>query len=319
MNKEPVVLTPAANEVLGDYAKIERAIEFIRRSASDQPSLAEVAAAVHSSEFHLQRLFSRWAGVSPKRFLQVLTIEFAKERLQESADLLSASLDAGLSSPSRLHDLFVTIEAMTPGEFKNGGSGIEIRHGVRPSPLGTVFVAGTERGICRLEFVESGPSEEAALARLKKEWPAAKLRQDDLLAEHVVDALFTPRSAEAGTRGARAASPEPLAIGNTVVPAKAFHLLVRGTNLQVQVWRALLRIPAGAQVSYQQLARAVGYPQAVRAVASAVGANPVGFLIPCHRVLRNNGALGGYRWGEARKLAARVWESREFLAEGQNV
>jgi AraC family transcriptional regulator of adaptative response/methylated-DNA-[protein]-cysteine methyltransferase len=188
-----------------------------------------------------------------------------------------------------LHDLFVTIEAMSPGEFKNGGSGIEIRHGVHPSPLGTVFVAGTVRGICRLEFVEGEAGVQAAVGRLKRDWPAAEFLEDDSLATDVVEPLFARTSA---------------------VPMPAFHLLVRGTNLQVQVWRALLRIPAGAHVSYQQLARAIGYPQAVRAVASAVGANPVGFLIPCHRVLRNNGALGGYRWGEARKLAARVWESR---------
>jgi AraC family transcriptional regulator of adaptative response/methylated-DNA-[protein]-cysteine methyltransferase len=270
-----------------DYRRIARAIEFVRSQAGSQPTLAQVAAAIGLSPFHLQRLFSRWAGISPKRFLQALTVEHAKARLRERADVLTTALDVGLSSPGRLHDLFVALEAMTPGEYKEHGAGLVIRHGFGPTPLGTCFVAWTDRGICALEFADS-PADRAEIAdRLRREWPQAR-HQEDRSAVKTLSRIFA--------RDPRAAQP--------------LSVLVRGTNFQVQVWRALLDIPRGTATTYFGVARQLGRPTAHRAVAGAVAANRVGILIPCHRVLRHDGQLGGYRWGETRKLAALLWENR---------
>jgi AraC family transcriptional regulator of adaptative response/methylated-DNA-[protein]-cysteine methyltransferase len=271
-----------------DYRRIARAIDFIRSQAGSQPSLAEVAAAIGLSPFHLQRLFSRWAGISPKRFLQALTVEHAKARLRDRADVLTATLDVGLSSPGRLHDLFVALEAMTPGEYKERGAGLAIRHGFGPTPLGTCFVASTGRGICALEFADS-PSDRAEItSRFQREWSQARRQEDPGAAAATLARVFA--------RGSR--------------PAQPLSVLVRGTNFQIQVWRALLEIPRGTATTYLGVARQIGRPTATRAVAGAVAANRVGILIPCHRVLRHDGRLGGYRWGETRKLAALLWESR---------
>lgn len=267
-----------------DYRRVEAAIAFLDRELPQQPELAEVAAAVGLSPFHFQRLFRRWAGVSPKRFLQLLTVEHAKALLEEDASVLDAALDSGLSGPGRLHDHFVTLEAVTPGEFKRRGEGLEIAWGVHPSPFGPVFVAATGRGLCQAAFLgfDGDPSEEEA--RLARSWSAATLRRDDDATGSWAARLF-----DHGT-------------GRT-------PLLVQGTNFQVQVWRALLRIPEGRVASYGQIARVVGRPRAARAVGAAVGANPVAVMIPCHRVIRGLGAAGGYRWGEHRKRALLGWEA----------
>jgi AraC family transcriptional regulator of adaptative response/methylated-DNA-[protein]-cysteine methyltransferase len=271
-----------------DYRRIARAIEFIRSQVGSQPSLEQVAAAIGLSPFHLQRLFSRWAGISPKRFLQALTVEHAKARLRDRADVLTATLDVGLSSPGRLHDLFVALEAMTPGEYKQRGAGLVIRHGFGPTPLGTCFVAWTDRGICALEFADAPSDRAEIINRFQREWPEARREEDRTAAAETLARVFA--------REPRAAQP--------------LSVLVRGTNFQVQVWRALLEIPRGTATTYLGVARQVGRPTAHRAVAGAVAANRIGILIPCHRVLRHDGQLGGYRWGETRKLAALLLENR---------
>jgi AraC family transcriptional regulator of adaptative response/methylated-DNA-[protein]-cysteine methyltransferase len=268
-----------------DYARIACAIDFLRREAHRQPTLAEVAAAVHLSEFHFQRIFSRWAGVSPKRFLQLLTLSEAKRHLAASADLLSASLDAGLSSPGRLHDLFVAMEAVTPGEFKTGGADLVLRYGFQLTPFGECLIASTLRGVCFLEFLTDKTHEEM-LVQLAKAWPGARAEEDLPGSAALVSRIFSRH----------AANGPPL------------NLLVKGTNFQTKVWRALLNIPSGRLVSYAQVAAWVGQPGAARAVGSAIGANPIAWLIPCHRVLRGNGELGGYAWGETRKIACLAWE-----------
>lgn len=264
-----------------DYDRIEKAIRFIQEHAADQPSLDAVAEHVGLSPCHFQRLFKRWAGVSPKRFLQYLTVERAKELLRASSPVLDAAHEVGLSGPGRLHDLFVSVEAVTPGEFKAFGEGLEIRYGFHSSPFGLCLAALTRRGLCALRFVEEG-ARGPAVAELRKDWKGAELLEDPESTGAVVERIFS----RAGTCAQR-----PL------------RLLLRGTNFQLRVWEALLRIPEGALVSYRALAGAVGRPKATRAVANAVGANPVAYLIPCHRVLRSSGELGGYRWGTARKGA----------------
>ena len=269
-----------------DYARVARAIEFIQSRAEGQPSLAEIAEAIGVSEFHCQRLFSRWAGISPKRFLQVLTLEHAKALLRGEADVLSASYEAGLSGPGRLHDLFVTLEAVTPGEFKAAGSGVSIGYGFHPTPLGDAFIASTERGVCALEFADRLEEREEALERLRKNWPSARIERDQAATGRLAERVF-----------GKGGSPERLSV------------LVRGTNFQVQVWRALLTVAAGSAVTYAEVARKIGNPRAVRAVGSAVGANPVAWLIPCHRVILSSGALGNYRGGPTRKAAALIYES----------
>lgn len=282
----PKSLLPSpARRTTDDYARIARVIEFLRTGAPAQPDLATIATAAGLSPFHLQRLFTRWTGLSPKQFLQTLAAGHAKTRLRASADVLSASWDAGLSGPGRLHDLFVTLEAVTPGEFKRQGAGVRMGYGFHPTPFGECFIATTVRGVCGLEFV-AGRARGEILDRFRAQWPGAELAESAAATAGVVRRIF----------GGRAGRGELL------------RVLVRGTNFQVQVWRALLRVPPGAVTSYGAVARAVGRPKAVRAVGTAVGANPVAFLIPCHRVLRGDGALGGYRWGETRKAACLLWE-----------
>lgn len=266
---------------MSDYERIARAIDYIVEHAGDGPTLAEIAADASLSPFHFQRLFSRWAGVSPKRFLQLVTVERAKRLLDAGRNsLLGTSEDLGLSSSSRLHDHFVTLEAMTPDEFRRGGSGLEIRYGEAGTPYGRAFFAATDRGLCALSFVDPEGGG-AALAELRQRWPFAAVREDRQMAGRLARRLFDAAAAEG----------RPLSV------------LVRGTNFQVAVWRALLAIPEGAVVAYGDIARQLGRPKAVRAVGSAVGANPCAFVIPCHRVIRDSGALGGYRWGLTRKQA----------------
>lgn len=262
------------------YQTIAAALCWLQAQGDAQPSLAELAARVGLSEFHLQRLFSRWAGVSPKRFLQHLARERARAALLGGADLLEASLAAGLSGPGRLHDLLVSCEAASPGEIRSGGAGLRIRWGRAATPFGPAFLGLSGRGLTKLSFLdEADPGAgQAALAELRRDWPAASLERDDAGAAALAERIF-----------AAYREPEPL------------PLFIKGTQFQLKVWEALLKIPEGRLVTYGRLARDIGQPGASRAVGSAVGANPVALLIPCHRVIRSSGVLGGYRWGETRK------------------
>ncbi|WP_420645208.1 bifunctional transcriptional activator/DNA repair enzyme AdaA [Candidatus Leptofilum sp.] len=273
-----------------DYGRIEAAIHYLEQNFQDQPSLAEIATHVGLSEYHFQRLFSRWAGTSPKRFLQFLTIQHAKKLLVASQSILDTTFEAGLSSPSRLHDLFVTHEAITPGEFKQKGAGLTIQYGFHDSPFGECLIALTERGICGLQFVMDG-DRAATLAELKVSWPQARFVADGAAARPFLNPIFN--LSEAGER-------------------PSLPLYLKGTNFQIQVWRALLKIPAGTAVSYGSVAHMIGNPKASRAVGTATSNNPIGYLIPCHRVIRRAGGLGHYRWGSSRKKAILGWEATRF-------
>jgi len=270
---------------------MEEAIRFLAANDLRQPSLAETARAVHLSEHHFQRMFRRWVGISPKRFLQALTIRRAKALLLASRSLLDAAFESGLSGPGRLHDLFVTFEAMTPGEYKRRGEGLALSYGFHPSPFGTCLLAATARGVCGLAFTASeggdGEGRDGAVESLRREFPRASLEERPSVTHPIAERIF------AGHRN-----------GTPPIP-----LSVRGTNFQIRVWEALLRIPEGCAISYEDLAARIGRRDAVRAVAGAVAANPVAWLIPCHRVLRKSGALGGYRWGTERKQAMLAWEA----------
>lgn len=271
------------------YETVARAIAYLRAHARQQPSLAEVADAVHLSEHHLQRVFAAWAGISPKRFLQYLSKEHARLALQASADVLQASLAAGLSGPGRLHDLMVSCEAMTPGEIKGGGIGVHLGWGCAATPFGQALAAWTPRGLCYLAFLDEDLG--ARSAELAAAWPAAQRERDDEAAQQWMARVF-PAGLQPGT-------PQP----------GRLHLLLRGTNFQLKVWEALLRLPAGQRVSYTQLAGLAGAPRAQRAVGSALAANQIAYLIPCHRVIRDSGDSGHYRWGSTRKDALLAWEA----------
>ncbi len=283
-----MIAEPMSSEATSaDYRRVERAVLFLEQHGDRQPSLDEVAEVMGLSPHHCHRLFARWAGTTPKRFLQFLTAEHAKRALRESRSVLDAAFEAGLSSPGRLHDLMVTLEAVSPGEFRTGGAGLVIRWGVHETPFGDCLVAATARGICALEFLAGRPAAEA-VEELAANWPAAELQRQPAATEPLVGRIFPAGAAS---------------------PSGAFHLLVRGTNFQLRVWQALLRIPAGAVTSYGDLARRLGKPGAARAVGGAVGRNPVSYLIPCHRVVREATGLGHYRWGAARKHALLAWEA----------
>jgi len=266
-----------------DYSRIAKAIAFVVAERPRHPALEDVAKAVGLSPFHLQRLFKRWAGVSPKQLMGYLTLDHAKAVMRGSASVLDASLDVGLSGPSRLHDLFVTYEAMTPGEYKEQGRDIEIRHGVTDTPFGRALILSTARGVCGLEFLDGAIEE--ALARARAEWPLSKFVRDTLAAETLARQMFA------------------------AVPSRSLQLLLRGTNFQVQVWAALMRIPPSAIVAYGDIATSLGQPTASRAVGTALARNPVGYLVPCHRVLRSTGLFKNYRWGAERRHAMLAWEA----------
>ena len=278
-----------------DYARVERAIRYVEANRLRQPDLAQIAASVHLSEYHFQRLFQRWAGISPKRFLQFLTKEDAKRRLRQSASVLEAALESGLSGSGRLHELLVECEAVTPGEVRRAGEGLEIRYGFHPSPFGECLLASTSRGICALRFVEGVESAHRAdtLKALAGEWPKARwIRDPD----------------RTGTLAGRALT-GLLPHGQYGQGNGPVRLHLRGTNFQLKVWEALLAVPQGAVTTYSALARAIGHPGAARPVGSAAGRNPIALLIPCHRVLRSVGGITGYRWGGPRKQAILAWEA----------
>jgi AraC family transcriptional regulator of adaptative response/methylated-DNA-[protein]-cysteine methyltransferase len=270
-----------------DYLRIEQAILYLENHYKDHPSLEEVAANIGLSEYHFQRLFTRWAGVSPKRFLQFLTKESAKRLLEQSENLLETAHQVGLSSLGRLHDLFVITEAVTPGEYKSRGAGVTIRYGIHPTPFGKCLIATTDRGICHLGFVQA--SEGGAIDNLVREWKEARMVEDCHATSPFIEPIFDLRFAAHGKK--------PLRV----------HL--RGTNFQLKVWEALLNVPAGAVTTYEGLAEQIGQPTAFRAVGTAVGHNPIAVLIPCHRVIRKVGDFGNYRYGALRKKALLAYES----------
>jgi AraC family transcriptional regulator, regulatory protein of adaptative response / methylated-DNA-[protein]-cysteine methyltransferase len=280
---------------MSDYERIAQAISFITSRVDRQPTLNEIAAHVHLSPFHFQRLFSRWAGVTPKRFLQVLTLERAKQLLSESMPLLEVSDSVGLSSGSRLYDHFVQLEAVTPGEYKTGGIGLTIEYAVHGTPFGDVFIAITPKGVCKLAFLRNDEIDEH-LADLSKTWPYAEIHANRQSTLEVIDTMFDREMKS--NREMRSNRP--------------LSLHVTGTNFQASVWKALLSIPPGTVASYSQVAAAIGHPSAARAVGLAVGANPVALLIPCHRVIRQSGKIGGYHWGETRKHAIHAWEAARY-------
>ncbi len=267
-----------------DAARVEQAIRYLDEHHRNQPSLDVVAHAVGLSPYHFQRLFKRWAGVSPKRFLQFLTIEHAKVVLAEGRSTLEAAWDAGLSGSGRLHDLFVAVEAATPGEFKEHGRGLTIRHGHADSPFGPVHIGLTERGVCGLTFAE-GTNDRRGLSSLRHRWGGARFEHDRCAAREIAGRIFSDQ------RNGQ------------------IRLELSGTNFQIKVWEALLRIPSGTLVSYGDVARSIGHPHAHRAVGTAVGQNPIAYLIPCHRVIKSTGAFGHYGGGATRKKVLLGWEA----------
>jgi AraC family transcriptional regulator of adaptative response/methylated-DNA-[protein]-cysteine methyltransferase len=281
--------TDALLQASEDYERIEKSIKFLETNFPSQPGLKEVAAHVGLSEFHFQRLFSRWVGISPKRFLQFLTKEYAKHLLEDSVNLLDVTYEAGLSSPGRLHDLFIKCEAVTPGEYKSKGEGLTIKYGFHPSPFGECLLATTERGICGFFFVKNRDRKDP-LSELRYFWKKADIVEDPHASRELVERIFNPSFADTSA---------PL------------HLILNGTNFQIKVWEALIKIPFGTVVSYEDVAIQVGIPGATRAVGSAVGKNPISFIIPCHRVIRKTADFGNYGGGTARKKAILGWEAAQ--------
>jgi AraC family transcriptional regulator of adaptative response/methylated-DNA-[protein]-cysteine methyltransferase len=276
-----------------NYQRIESAIQYLAAHFKNQPNLDEVAQAVHLSPFHFQRIFTEWAGITPKKFLQYLTTEHLKTKLTETRNLLEAADAAGLSSQSRVYDLFVNLEAVTPQEYKTNGAGLQITYGFHETPFGECLLAVTERGVCGLQFVMENNRAEA-VQWLHQQWSNAQLQENPRVTEPLARQIFYTRE------------PAPL------------RVLVKGTHFQVKVWQALLQIPMGEVASYQILAKKMDQPKALQAVGSAVGANPIGYLIPCHRVIKNEGLVGQYHWGSARKQAMLGWEMAQAEQRGSN-
>jgi len=276
-----------------DFRRIARAIRYIERNFREQPRLATIAASAQLSEFHFNRLFRRWAGVTPRQYLAFVTARAARASLSGTASVLEAAYAVGLSGPGRLHDLMVTLEAVTPGELKARGSGLDIRYGFTATPFGTALLASTGRGLCHLSFHDAG-SERAALTPLAQQWREARLTRDDARALETAQRIWcaTPTADLAPLR-----------------------LAVKGTNFQLKVWQALLEVAARGPTTYRKVAQAVGISGSERAVGNAVGRNPIAWLIPCHNVLRTDGSLGGYAWGEDRKRAMLAWGSRDIIRD----
>jgi AraC family transcriptional regulator, regulatory protein of adaptative response / methylated-DNA-[protein]-cysteine methyltransferase len=268
-----------------NYHRIEQAICFLEENFQKQPELDEVAEKVHLSPFHFQRIFTEWAGISPKRFLQFLTVKFLKGKLAESKNLMDAADSAGLSSQSRIYDLFTTLEAVTPQEYKEQGAGIRIHYGFHESPFGLALIGVTDRGICWLSFMQADEEPRTALENMKTHWHNSIFNEDDGLTGKFAGQIF-----------------------NHADIKQSLHVFVKGTNFQIKVWEALLKIPMGSVTTYQTIASHVKSPKAVQAVGSAVGSNHIAYLIPCHRVIRKDGILGEYRWSASRKKSIIGWE-----------
>lgn len=282
----------STSELSQHYRLIEQAIHYIEANVHRQPELEEIASAVGLSEYHFQRMFTRWAGISPKRFIQFLTKEHAKELLARSENLLETTHQVGLSSLGRLHNLFVTTEAVTPGEYKSRGAGLTIRYGLHSTPFGTCLIGTTERGICHLGFVQAG--EGRAIDNFVADWKQARMIEDYNITAPLIARIFPDVQPDPAFKE----QDQPLSL----------HL--RGTNFQIKVWEALLGIPIGSVTTYERIAAQIGNPNALRAVGTAVGHNPIACLIPCHRVIRKSGEIGNYRYGHVRKLALLA---REFV------
>jgi len=273
-----------------NFNRIAEAIEYLTQNFKEQPSLDEVARKVHLSPFHFQRLFSEWAGVSPKKFLQFLTVGYAKELLKEKgATLFDAAIETGLSGTSRLHDLFIKIEGMTPGEYKNGGAALSINYSYAESPFGNILVASTPKGICHMAFADD---EQLALQKLQRHFPNASYRQMvDLVQQNALHIFAHDWS-----------------------QLDQIKLHLKGTDFQLKVWETLLKIPVGGLCTYRSIAAKINNPNALRAVGSAIGQNPVAFIIPCHRVIQSAGTFGNYHWGPTRKTAMIGWEAARASA-----
>ena len=266
-----------------DYQRIEQSIKYIAENFKERPSLDEIAEQVHLSPDHFQKMFSAWAGVSPKKFMQFLSIDFLREKIHEVKSIDQAADLAGLSSQSRVYDLFVKIEAMTPAEYRNMGKGLIIYYGIHPTPFGECLIAKTDRGVCALAFL-SPETKEQELELFKKKWALATLVESLEETQSIVRQIFHQNK-----KG-------------------ELSLLLQGTNFQLKVWEALLNVPRGQLTTYGDIAERIDKPKAVRAVGTAVGRNPIAYLIPCHRVIRKEGKLGEYRWGSGRKKAIIGWE-----------
>jgi AraC family transcriptional regulator of adaptative response/methylated-DNA-[protein]-cysteine methyltransferase len=280
---------------MNDYERVASVIRYLDQHHTDQPDLSELARGAGLSPFHFHRLFSTWAGVTPKDFLQCLTLEHVKALLGEGRSVLDTALNVGLSGPGRLHDLCVTLEAASPGELKSGGAGTKISYGFANTPFGEALIAETTRGICHLSFV-NGQGRNAGQNLLSSQWPEAKLHRNDQRTEELSANIFTQPPQDK--------------------PRPRLRAFVRGTPFQVQVWRALLRVPTGSLTTYGRLSIAIDQPKAARAVGSAVGANPIAFVIPCHRVIRETGVFGHYHWDPIRKRAMIGWEMSTRLSQG---
>jgi AraC family transcriptional regulator of adaptative response/methylated-DNA-[protein]-cysteine methyltransferase len=275
------------NAALRDYDSVRRAIAFISERWRNQPTIEAMADASGCTADELHHLFRRWAGLTPKGFMQALTLDHAKGLLRDSASVLDAALDSGLSGPGRLHDLFVTHEAMSPGEWKNGGEGMTLRYGFHPSPFGTAVVIASERGLAGLAFADAG-EEPAALADMKRRWPRATYIEDYLGTAPLAQRIFDKKLWR---------------------PDQPLRVTLIGTDFEVRVWETLLKIPMGHAVCYSDIAKKIESPKASRAVGAAVGKNPISFVVPCHRALGKSGALTGYHWGITRKQAMIGWEA----------
>jgi AraC family transcriptional regulator, regulatory protein of adaptative response / methylated-DNA-[protein]-cysteine methyltransferase len=271
-----------------DYSRIEKAIYFIEQNIKNQPSIKQMADYVNLSEFHFERMFTKWAGTSPQRFMRFLTKEYAKNLLTKSNDILQTTLDLGLSSTSRLHDLFVTFEAMSPGEYKKKGLGLVINYGFHETPFGTCALFLTEKGILEMSFIENGTKIDE-IVRLKNEFPQAEFIENEAVTAEIITHVFE-----------YSANENPI------------HLLLRGTNFQIKVWEALLKINTGQLACYEDIATEIGQISAQRAVGSAIGANHIAYIIPCHRVIQKVGTSGNYRWGSVRKRAMIGWEASKM-------
>ncbi len=287
MNAQTAILQRDVTPVGNDYEVVRRAIEKISLDYRDQPSLEELAAAVGDTPTGLQKLFTRWAGLSPKGFLQAVTLDHARRLLDQGMPLLDAAFEVGMSGPGRLHDLFVTHEAMSPGDYKSRGKGLTIRYGYHLSPFGVALVMVTDRGLAGLAFCDQG-GERAALEDMTGRWPNATYVEDLSATTPYAGRIFEP---------SRWRADEPL------------RVVLIGTDFQVRVWEALLKIPMNRARTYSSIAAEIGNPTASRAVGAAVGANPVSFVVPCHRALGKSGALTGYHWGLTRKRAILGWEA----------
>jgi AraC family transcriptional regulator of adaptative response/methylated-DNA-[protein]-cysteine methyltransferase len=270
-----------------DYDVVRRAIAHIRSNFRDQPDIDTIAEAVSVTPTELHHLFRRWAGLTPKAFVQALTLDSARNLLRQSASVLDASYEVGLSSPGRLHDLFVTHEAMSPGEWKSGGDGLTIRYGFHPSAFGSALVMATDRGLCGMAFADLGQEKEA-LVDMRRRWPKATHVEDSARTAPIATRIFDPQ---------RWRADQPL------------RVVLIGTDFEVRVWETLLRIPMGSATTYSDIAGKLGKPKASRAVGAAVGKNPLAFVVPCHRVLGKSGSLTGYHWGVTRKCAMLGWEA----------